>query len=59
MNEKLELLRERRKLLRELINIPDTLENEQKLDIIYWKLDSIRKQLEEIEMRGIENANVY
>lgn len=35
MNEKLELLRERRKLLRELVNIPDSLENEQKLDIIY------------------------
>ena len=54
MNEKLELLRERRKLLRKLVNTPDTLENEQELDTIYMQLDSIREQLEEIEMRGRE-----
>ena len=57
MEEKLALLRERRKLLRELINTPDTLENEQKLDIIYMKLDSIREQLNELEEQ--KNVDVY
>lgn len=55
MDEKLALLRERRKLLRELVNTPDTVENEQKLDIIYMKLDSIREQLNELEEQRWKN----
>ena len=49
MTKKQALLKERRKLLREVINTPDTLENEQRLDYLYLCLDSIREQLNELE----------
>ena len=53
MTEKRALLEERRKLLKEVINTPDTVENEQKLDYLYARLDSIRDQLREIEEGSI------
>ena len=53
MKEKLSLKKARRKLMRKIIETPDTLENEQKLYLLYLQLDSVNKQLKELEEKEI------
>lgn len=53
MKEKLLLMEARRKLMRKIIETPDTLENEQKLDLLYLQLDSVNEQLKELEEKEI------